>query len=321
MKPKVSVIIPVYNAEKYIEETIDSVLNQTYEPIEVIIIDDHSTDASYNKALNFKSERVHVHRNLRKGACAARNYGFEMSTGDYLQFLDADDLLSSDKISAQMNLVEGYGKNVLYSCIWGHFETHVEHSTLKNQAIDKDYQEPYLWLKDSWKGGGMGQTSIWLIHRDLIDASGVWDESLLINQDGEFISRVILNADQIKFSDNGVVYYRKGNPNSLSQSYNYSEQKATSLLHSYSLYKENALNHERLEVLKEGLAQNFLMFIYQFYNQFPDLVKTAEDEFYDLGYKKMWPVGGKNFIKLAKIFGFKNILKLRVLSRSMPSLN
>ena len=106
---KVSVIIPVFNAQEYINETINSVIKQTYEgSIEIIIIDDHSTDNSFQIVREFESDSIIVKKNPKKGACAARNYGFQLSTGDYIQYLDADDLLSKNKIRSQMELLMKY---------------------------------------------------------------------------------------------------------------------------------------------------------------------------------------------------------------------
>lgn len=97
----VSVIIPCYNAEKYIEDAIKSALSQSYQPIEVIVIDDGSTDNGIEIVKTY-SERVRLERNSGKGACAARNLGMALSKGEYIQFLDADDVLVPNKIEKQL---------------------------------------------------------------------------------------------------------------------------------------------------------------------------------------------------------------------------
>ena len=99
--PKVSILIPLYNSENYIEETIQSCLNQTYENIEIIIVDDGSTDKSLQIAKSFESGKLKVYSQPNSGACKARNLAFEKSIGDYIQYLDADDLLSENKIENQ----------------------------------------------------------------------------------------------------------------------------------------------------------------------------------------------------------------------------
>lgn len=308
---KVSVIIPSYNSINLLEETLDSVINQTYQNIEVIIVDDHSVDGSYELAKTFESDTVKVFRNTGEGACSARNYGFRMSHGDYIQFLDADDLLSSDKIEKQVKLLDEYEEGSIASGIWGRFFNDRNDVKWSNQKVNKDFKPAHLWLLESWKGGGMGQTAIWLTPRTLIEKAGDWNEVLKINQDGEFFSRVLMHGKQVICCEEAKVYYRSGNSNSVSQNQKYSREKAESLLLSYQLYLEHAKDFNFATDLKPGIAQNFLEFIYQFYGQFSDLVAKAEEAFYDLGYQKMWPVGGLKFKKLASILGFKSTLKLR----------
>jgi glycosyltransferase involved in cell wall biosynthesis len=110
-EPKISVIIPCYNQGKYIDEAVDSVLNQTYQNFEIIIVDDGSTD-NYTKGLleNFKKPKTKVYRTENKGASSARNYGFRKAKGEYIQFLDADDFLDRNKFEEQMQVFKEKGK-------------------------------------------------------------------------------------------------------------------------------------------------------------------------------------------------------------------
>ncbi|MDJ0676991.1 MAG: glycosyltransferase family 2 protein [Calothrix sp. MO_167.B42] len=95
---KVSVIIPVHQAEKYIKSTVESVLSQTYQNWEIIIIDDGSTDNSIKICEKFQDKRIHIIRQPNRGVCAARNAGISHATGEYLAFLDADDQWISQKL-------------------------------------------------------------------------------------------------------------------------------------------------------------------------------------------------------------------------------
>ena len=89
---KVSVIIPVHNSEKYILECINSVINQTYKNLEIIVVDDKSTDDSVNIIKNIKDKRIKlIELNINSGAAIARNKSIEASTGDYICFLDSND--------------------------------------------------------------------------------------------------------------------------------------------------------------------------------------------------------------------------------------
>lgn len=118
MKPLVSVIIPVYNAEKYLSEAIKSVLAQAYSPIEIIVVDDGSTDNSAIVAQQF-GDRIQYLYQENSGAAMTRNRGVEQSHGDYLSFLDADDLWSKNKIKLQLAAFE---KHPNLDIVFGHVQ-------------------------------------------------------------------------------------------------------------------------------------------------------------------------------------------------------
>ncbi len=309
---KTSIIIPSFNSLTFLNETLESVFNQTYPNIEVIIIDDGSTDGSFEYLQSIDKPNFIVKKNKGKGACAARNYGFELATGDYIMYLDADDIISPNKIEAQISLFKEHGDDILVSGMWGRFYRTIEDVKWSEQLLNKDYNTPIEWLIDSWMGKGMGQTSIWLAPRKLIEKAGPWDERLTINQDGEFFSRVILHAKAVKLSNDARVYYRSGLKESISQQKN-SNEKAASLLLSYQLYEKNVSDYLDNFELRKALANNYLNFIYQYHHHYPDLAKQAEEFFYSLEVGKMWAVGGENFKRLAKLVGFKKALKLKSL--------
>ena len=102
---KVSIIIPVYNVEKYITKTIESVINQTYSDIEVILIDDGSEDSSGSICDEYakNDDRIKVFHQENLGVSQARNKGIDISTGDYILFIDSDDYVSNDYIEALIN--------------------------------------------------------------------------------------------------------------------------------------------------------------------------------------------------------------------------
>ncbi len=102
MQPLVSILIPAFNAERWIAQTIDSALAQTWERKEIIVVDDGSTDNTYSVACGFQPRGVTVLRQSNQGAAAARNTAFAASHGSYIQWLDADDLLAANKIENQL---------------------------------------------------------------------------------------------------------------------------------------------------------------------------------------------------------------------------
>lgn len=307
---KVSILIPLYNSAEYITETIESTLKQTWPNIEIIIVDDGSTDDSYAIAKSYASDKTKVYQQTNSGACTARNLAFNLSTGDYIQYLDADDLLAPAKIEQQILLLSQHKPNTVASGIWGRFYNDLSDVRWEQQSINKNYPTPINWLMDSWNGLGMAQTSVWLIPRHLIEQAGPWNTSLKLNQDGEFFSRVIMQASSIVFCGEAKVYYRSGNTDSVSQS-NKSEAKAASLLRSYRLYQENVKAHCNNINVRKALGNNYLNFMYQYHACFPELSATAASYFKALNVGKMWPVGGKYFKQLVNVIGLKNALLLK----------
>src|SRR4051812_10472186 len=102
MKPLVSIVIPAYNAERWIAYTLQSAIGQTWPHKEIIVVDDGSTDRTGEIARRFASNEISVVSIPNQGAAAARNHGLHLSQGDYIQWLDADDVLAPDKIERQL---------------------------------------------------------------------------------------------------------------------------------------------------------------------------------------------------------------------------
>jgi glycosyltransferase involved in cell wall biosynthesis len=311
-QPLVSILIPCYNSVLYIAETLNSVISQTYTNWECIIVDDHSTDNSTEIVEQYSRqypEKIKLFTNSRKGASAARNYAFKKSTGDYIQYLDADDLLTTNKLEYQIKLFNKFGNNIITNCKWGRFTDTPSAVKWEQQSINRNYNNPIDWLTDSWMGKGMAANSSWLTPRHLIEKAGLWDESLNINQDGEFFCRVLMHAKAIKFCNNAGVYYRSGLAGSISLNKNQSNIKAESLLKSYQSY-ERVLSVKDNKTVRKALGNNYLNFMYRFYYLYPELSLQAENGFWELGLQKMWPVGGGKFILVAKLIGFKKTLGL-----------
>lgn len=128
----VSVIIPVYNGERYLAETIDSALAQTYRPIEVIVVDDGSTDGSADVAKRFVPS-VQYCRQPNSGAGAARNQGVELAQGEFFAFLDADDLWVKDKLTRQMAAFEANPDvDIVFAHVKQFYSPELEESIKKN---------------------------------------------------------------------------------------------------------------------------------------------------------------------------------------------
>ena len=116
MQPLVSILVPAYNSEEWIGDSIRSALAQTWQRKEIIVVDDGSRDRTAEAARRFASKEVKVVSTENRGAAAARNHALQLSQGDYIQWLDADDLLSPDKIERQLAALGKLGTARGYCC-------------------------------------------------------------------------------------------------------------------------------------------------------------------------------------------------------------
>jgi glycosyltransferase involved in cell wall biosynthesis len=308
MSIKVSIIIPCYNSLPFIKETLDSVFRQTYERIEVIIIDDGSTDGTLDFLKTLDKPGLVVKANTGKGACAARNYGFELSTGAYIQFLDADDLLSARKLEKQVKDLEQFPKRVSM-CSTAHFYNDPSNGTIVDRPFLYSTDQPHQFLLHLYGGNGkdynMVQTSAWLTPRVLIEKAGLWDDSLAKDQDGEFFCRVVVNSEGLIYQPEVLNYYRKhiGGQNIANQKQKIHLESQLAALKS----KANELNSwSQTEAYKNAFALQYKILAINAYPEFKALSIYAMDNVKALGGSVYVPVLGGKLIELSKkIFGWK----------------
>lgn len=244
MEKLVSVIIPTYNRQHTIEDALNSVLHQTYPHWECLIIDDGSIDTSEIVIQKFvtsdprfkfvkrPSERV-------KGAATCRNIGLQNATGDYVQYLDSDDLLARNKLEVQVNALEGESLNSVATCRYGISRPIWENPRIiTGLAQYKDYKVPEGLFTTFTLNFGYFPLHVYLIPRAVVEKAGPWNEELTVNDDGEYFSRIILNADIIKFCKNTYVLYRTGAGNRLSQKI-MDRQGVESFIYSWNKIEKN----------------------------------------------------------------------------------
>jgi len=208
MQPLVSILIPAYNAERWLVDTIESAIAQTWPQKEIIVVNDGSTDRTLAIARQFERNAVRVVTQPNQGAAAARNKAFSMSRGDYIQWLDADDILAPDKIARQMALVEeGLGNRSLLSSEWGKFMYRSSRAHFAPTALWEDLS-PVDWLLRKLGCNLYMQTATWLVSRELTVAAGPWDTRLMGDDDGEYFCRILLASDGVRFVSGSRVYYR-----------------------------------------------------------------------------------------------------------------
>jgi glycosyltransferase involved in cell wall biosynthesis len=207
-EPLVSILIPAHNSEDSIGDTLRSALGQTWLNTEIIVVDDGSTDRTAEVVRRFEGDGVRLVLQRSQGASAARNKAFSLSHGDYIQWLDADDLLSPDKIATQVNWLSTHGsKRTLVSCAWGKFLYRYYRAKFVPTALWCDLS-PVEWLLRKMGQNIYMQTGSWLVSRELTEAVGPWDTRLTVDDDGEYFSRAIMASDGVQFVPEGKVYYR-----------------------------------------------------------------------------------------------------------------
>ncbi len=339
MRPLVSILIPAYNAEKWIADTLRSAIAQAWSPKEIIVVDDGSKDRTAHVARQFEPHGVRVITQANQGAAAARNTAFGLSSGEYIQWLDADDLLSPDKIVRQMAVVkQAPNKRALISCGWGQFQ--YRHYRAK-------FVPTPLWCDlpvTDWLVRKMGQnlhmqTATWLVSRELTEAAGLWDTRLLGDDDGEYFCRVLLKSDGVRFVPGARVYYRASGAGSLSYIGN-SNRKREAQWRSMQLhigYLRSLEDAPRVRAACVKYIENWLTF---FYPERPDLIEEMQAVARELGgglemprlpWKYSWikPVFGLQLARRAQIrlpqlkwalLRFHDRLLFRMSRRRIPSI-
>ena len=188
MPPLVSILIPAYNAELYLRECLESACAQTYANCEVIMVDDGSTDSTYKLALRFESKMCRMVRQENRGQAGALNTGMLLAQGEYIQFLDADDVLHPEKVAAQVDRLQPADPSAVATGAWSRFGSNIVDAQFTPEPIWRDLS-PTEWLIESWMGGGMMHVAAWLIPHDVAERAGRWNETLTMaaNLDADFL--------------------------------------------------------------------------------------------------------------------------------------
>ncbi|MEX2531235.1 MAG: glycosyltransferase [Gemmatimonadota bacterium] len=204
--PVVSVVVPSYNKGPFIQETIDSALCQRGVEVEVVVVDDASTDGT-PQALEHYGERIRL-RLLEgnSGAARARNIGAAMAEGTHLMFLDADDVLADeDSLSSLVEALQGRTDRFA-ACPWQRLRLEGERWTV--YSPEKPLDPPGGDPVSAWLGKWYIPPCAILWPRELFKRSGGWDEELPVAQDEELMIRMFLRRTSIAHASQGEALYR-----------------------------------------------------------------------------------------------------------------
>jgi glycosyltransferase involved in cell wall biosynthesis len=312
-RPKVSVLIPCFNAEIFIGETLESVFQQTWSEVEVIVVDDGSQDGSAAEIDKFRSAGVKLIRQQNMGAGAARNRAYQCSTGTFIQFLDADDIIQSNKIELQITRLIDHPRCVA-SAEWGRFYEHPRETKFIPELVWCDL-EPLDWLALSRNDGlGMMFPALWLIPRTIVNAAGPWNAALSVGlgDDGEYFTRILLCADRVLFCPGAQCCYRSGIAGSLSKQK--SRLAWTSEFRIVELCEEHVRAHEDSERIRRAFALSWQHFAHAAYPYDPALAEQAIARAQTLHPVRIMPGGGPRFQMLSRIIGWRAARRLQVAS-------
>lgn len=306
MNNLVSILIPAYNAEKFIQETMLSAINQTWNNKEIIVLDDGSTDGTYEVAKSLASNNVKVITQSNAGVCRTRNKLFSLAQGDYIQWLDADDILHPEKIARQLadGEISKESKTLLTSA-WGKFFFRTEKAKFAPDSLWQDL-EPLEWILARFNDNVWMNPTVWLVSRRLTELAGPWDERLTKSgdDDGEYICRVVAASNGVKFIRNALCYYRIGTPGSLNWNMETSKKNLEPLFLSLTLALEHLLAMENSERTRKACVQHLQTFLPYFYPDQDDLIEKMNNRAHELGGTLKPPFSWK-YYPFEKIFGPK----------------
>jgi glycosyltransferase involved in cell wall biosynthesis len=303
LKPLVSILIPAFNAQEWIADTLRSAVEQTWPQREIIVVNDGSTDETLAVAGRFESAGVRVHTQRNQGAAAARNTAFSLSQGDYIQWLDADDLLSPDKIARQVAILgECRSVRTVLSCAWGRFTYRPRRAEFAPTSLWCDLS-PTEWFVRQMEEDIYMQTATWLVSKEVTEAAGPWDTRLLGDDDGEYFSRVLLASDGTRFVPEARVYYRMSGSNSLSYIGSSDKKKEAQWLSMklHIQYLRSLADSPRVRAACVTYLQNWMTF---FYPERLDIFEQAAQLAHELDGELKAPRLSWKYSPIKSVFGW-----------------
>lgn len=249
MKDKISIIVPIYNVEKYLADCMESLINQTYENIEIILIDDGSTDNSPEICDQYckKDNRIIVIHKENEGLSAARNLGADKAKGKYIAFIDSDDLVSLDYIDILYENIIKYNSDIAV-VKYQRFKSNKDIAEIKNITENKiinlnmiEYVERALYQNNQtlYSVAAWGKLYNTSIFKNIKYPTGKLNEDLAVILELEKYSKRVVCIDSIKY------YYRISKNSITTQKFNQKKLDIIEIL--YSLQKEIDKNYPNLK--------------------------------------------------------------------------
>ena len=212
----VTIIVPVYNCEQYLRDCIDSVLRQTYRNIELLLIDDGSTDRSGSICDEYCSidNRVKTIHQKNSGVSTARNHGIDEALGKYLMFVDSDDMLTDEAVSLLVEDLEGSNSDIVvgsYYCLYDNNIIYRRYNLFKGKNLFKDLSNKLI-DDGTLSGITLGSVCGVLFIKESIQKYSIkFHENIKVNEDGLFNLELITHLNSIWYEEKPIYFYRQIN--------------------------------------------------------------------------------------------------------------
>ncbi|ESU22178.1 hypothetical protein FEDK69T_21580 [Flavobacterium enshiense DK69] len=279
MQPLISIIIPTYNRADLIEETLNSLLDQTYSNWECIIVDDGSSDNSQDVIQNFveKDQRFKYFdrpSDRVKGANSCRNFGFEKSSGSYVKWFDSDDLLLPDALEKQIDVLKNTEKKIAVC------QYHLFRNRLAEQIVPQYENDKVENLFQTYISGGITlNTQIILFEKKLVEPYR-FDESLFRAQDLDFLYRVLKECSSSIVLQNNVLVQIRAHSNSITGTYHKGDISSldSEIRVRGRIFQENYFNNKVSQTVQQRVLVMYLyslraLLLNRYYEEYKSYMK------------------------------------------------
>ena len=304
--PTISVVIPCYNVEGLIDSTIQSVLDQTYKPVEILCIDDGSTDGTLRELKNLRDDGapIYVDSHPNQGASATRNKGLDMASGDYICFLDADDLLEPEKLEHQATLLAQ--KDTWPDLVAGGSRRVFLDEPERKPQTDSVNPDPWIGLILST----LGTTCSNLWKASFVRSICGWNEDVGPSDDAELMFRMLKQGARV-LHDPEIHTVLRRREHSLSNRDKVESARAWLVLRReiYAYLSENELLTEKRE---EALLRTVFFRLHFLHDEDPAFARKMHRQLIPKDYRPTdpWLGLGRVYNLLYEFFGFSRAERL-----------
>lgn len=306
-QPLVSIIMAMYNDRAYVAEAVESALAQAYPNIELIVIDDGSTDGGHEIVESFRDSRIRLHRTANRGLPAARNLGVKLAQGQLITFLDSDDLLTRRSIVSRQQALKQFGAEIVFSksMIIKHETQEILRAELETTGPT---QVPKVWkssdlLQDFLRQEFAAFSQAFVMRKKVCQSLNGFNESCRIHEDMEFLSR-LLQLDHVLIETYEPIYVIRRRSGSLSAID--SPRKAADALHALNMIRANLAPW--FEAHPELIAQQLFSRCVKAYPHWTEGHRLAMQEAHSLMNGRPFDlscVGGPRARAIARLFGWR----------------